>query len=169
LAAAGDGSSGTGSAGESLGGDAGSAGGKGSGLGSDDTGGGTGTVLAGDASAPGASGLAGTGDSAGGSGTGGTGVADSAGSAGGGLAGGPLQLVGGGVGDATTAEPTRLARADVATGRSESPECAADRNQEMRAASTSALGGKPVVVVQGNGVRFSGHSCGAGGGPGKSR
>lgn len=158
LATAGDGGAGAGTGGAS---------GSGSGLGGGDTGtGGTGTVLAGDASAPGASGLAG----ASGSGTsGGIGGGDSAGGVGGGLAGGPLQLVGGGAGDATVAEPTRLARADIAVGRSESPECAADRNQEMRAASTSALGGKPVVVVQGNGVRFSGHSCGVGGGSGKNR
>ncbi len=163
IAAAGDGSGGAGDAS----GIAGGTGGSGSGLGGDESGsGGTGTVLAGDGSTPGAGGLAGADDARTDSAAG---VGDGTGGTAGGLAGGPLQLVGGGAGDATTAEPTRLARADIAGGRSESPECAADRNQEMRAASTSALGGKPVVVVQGNGVRFSGHSCGAGGGQGKSR
>jgi hypothetical protein len=75
-------------------------------------------------------------------------------------------LVGGASGAQSTAAPERqlLARADGGDRIDMSPECAADRKQDVSAATTSTLGGKPVVLLQGNGVRFSPHSCGTGSG-----
>ncbi|HEX8988859.1 MAG TPA: filamentous hemagglutinin N-terminal domain-containing protein [Rhodocyclaceae bacterium] len=81
-------------------------------------------------------------------------------------------LVGGGSGAQSTAVPAHqlLARADGGDRIDMSPECAADRKQDLSAATTSKLGGKAVVLVQGSGVRFSPHSCGTGsGGEGRRR
>jgi hypothetical protein len=85
-------------------------------------------------------------------------------------------FVGGGEGDAAAAGQQRQAGGTGGANgnaggsanapRNDTPECAADRSQEVRTVSSSPDGGRPLVTIKGPGARLSGSSCGTGAGGG---
>ncbi|HTH40233.1 MAG TPA: hypothetical protein VL968_05545, partial [Rhodocyclaceae bacterium] len=101
---------------------------------------------------------------------------DGRGTAGGQGQGTASGFVGGGEGDAATADQQRqVGGSSGANGnaggsanapRNDTPECAADRSQEVRTVSSSPDGGRPLVTIKGPGARLSGSSCGTGAGGG---
>jgi len=133
--------------------------------------GGTGTVLAGGADGNTAADTASTSSEGANSSGDSTGRSDKK-EGGGGSGGSELRFVGGGETDSQAGTPIRIAQADGGTagaGAIQSPECAADRNQQVHTVSTNPGGGRPLVSVRGNGVKFSSHSCGSGPAGGRSR